>query len=125
MLTIRQEQMDFLGRQLELDFQARAHRAVVATMAEHGRIVSREELLPHVREGTRRAARFGITRECDVAEYILIMCLYMGGCDCPEPSRAERAFLTAGGEPEDRLRRFRAWAQPRFEARVKAFSVKG
>ena len=122
MLTIRAEQMRALASHRQADFEKRAHRAAMAALAEHGRRISAEDLLPHVRGGIERGAIFGIVRECDVAEYILILCLYLGGCEDPEPSQYERAFLTAGGEPEDRLRRLRGWAQPRFEARLKALA---
>lgn len=111
MLQIRNEQLAAFRRHREDDFFTRAHRHLAGTMAAAGRLITAEELRPQVHAGIRQAAAFGIVAECDVVEYLSIVCLFLGGFERPAPSLAERAFLTAGGAPADRLQRLRAWAQ--------------
>ena len=111
MLKIRDEQIAVFRRQREEDFFQRAHRNICEVMAANARLITPEELAPQVREGIHQAASFGITAQCDVVEYLTIVCLFLGGFERPAPSLQERAFLTAGGTPADRLQRLRAWAQ--------------
>lgn len=111
MLKIRDEQLAVFRRQREEDFFQRAHRNICEVMAANARLITPEELAPQVREGIHQASSFGITAQCDVVEYLTIVCLFLGGFERPAPSLQERAFLTAGGTPADRLQRLRAWAQ--------------
>ncbi len=111
MLQIRNEQLAAFRRQREEEFFQRAHRHLCEIMAAAGRLITPEELAPQVREGIRQAASLGITAQCDVVEYLTIVCLFLGGFERLAPSLQERAFLTAGGTPADRLQRLRAWAQ--------------
>ena len=111
MLKIRDEQLAVFRRQREEDFFQRAHRNICEVMAANARLITPEDLAPQVREGIHQAASFGITAQCDVVEYLTLVCLFLGGFERPAPSLQERAFLTAGGTPADRLQRLRAWAQ--------------
>ena len=111
MLQIRNEQLAAFRLVREEEFFQRAHRHICEIMATHGRLITPEELAPQVRDGIRQAAAFAITAQCDVVEYLTIVLLFLGGFERPAPSIQERAFLSAGGAPADRLQRLRAWAQ--------------
>jgi hypothetical protein len=86
-------------------------------MLAANRDIDAEFLGVQVQRGIDRAARYGIVRECDVIDYIEILCLYFGGFDNDEDPERVVAFVGARtGTPEARLGRLRKWADARAKA---------
>lgn len=95
------------------EFRRRLTERLERVLRERGtqQSASIELLTTHIRRGLKRAEHFGLVAECDVAEYIEIMCLFFGGFESKDDPLEVIAFLgSRGGDPGEKLRRLREWA---------------
>jgi hypothetical protein len=109
--------MEILRQARRAEFENRATRRLEKTMLAANRNIDAEFLAVQVQRGIDRAARYGIVRECDVVEYIEILCLYFGGFENDEDPELVVALVGGpSGAPEAKLRRLRERAETRAKA---------
>jgi len=108
MLTIRDAQTEALRRHAIVDFQKQL-RGRVAELAPN---FTAEQVEAQVARGMALAAEFHLSREIDVARFVEIVLVHLGGFkEQPLPKPALSILYGYKVDPEVKLRRFREWCE--------------
>jgi hypothetical protein len=104
--------MEALNQHRSRDFVTRLTAHLQSLLAGSGVQMSAEELSGSVETGIQEAPRYALTTEKQVARYIEIACLNVGGLQSRQRQREEFAILyTYGLDPTRKLDRYQQWAE--------------
>lgn len=112
MLRIRNEQMRVFKEAARREFERRIKSHLRAKLHEQHFTFTEESLDEHVRLGLACASELAVRTEADVARFLEIAAILMGGFGAgPFPAEANRILGTLSVPPAERLDRFASWAE--------------
>jgi hypothetical protein len=112
MLVIRREQMGAFEEQRRRNFKQRLAAHIEALLAGNGMHMAAAELRDTIEKGMKAAPDYGLIAERDVARYIEIACVYLGGLRSQEQRKEALAILYSYGlDPSVKLDRYQRWAE--------------
>jgi hypothetical protein len=106
--SVTQNQMNSIVEQKTVDFQKRLHAHLTVLLAEQKTDVTAEHLWWQIERGMVQAKTYSITRECDVARYIELICCHLGGFKHSHPKLVENALYDRRKPIAARLERIAA-----------------
>jgi hypothetical protein len=110
MLVIRDQQMETLRRQRLGRFRELLVHDLTIALQDVGISWSRTEIERQANRGAGWADSAGVTRECDVARFTILVCIHLGGFGEDELPQSVYAIAGAFGvTPEVRLQRLESW----------------
>jgi hypothetical protein len=108
-LTVRREQIAVFEKQRLEDFTHRLRLGLAEACAAAGQAPAAGWIGRQVNSGVALAREWGLTRECDVARLVLLVCVRCGGFDAALPRPLEILARAQGVDPEVRLRNMEDW----------------
>jgi pSer/pThr/pTyr-binding forkhead associated (FHA) protein len=111
-LRIRKEQMDKLAGPKKADFKTRLMRHLDEILPAKGIKMSSESLARQIDEAIKRSKHYRVHRECDVAQYVEIVVLYLDGfTEQGHPVEARNILYDHRLTPEEKLAKLQQWAE--------------
>lgn len=112
MLTIRREQFQAFAEVRLSAFKRKLMADLSVRLAAAGRTLDEAERRQELDRGITAAQLAGFDRECDIAQYVLIIATHFG-CRWSEPlpGRAAMILFAEGIPPERRLATLDDWAR--------------